>query len=531
MAALDQLKNALNSVKTFWGKLSSKIRKLLIIGGASLLVAAIVITVVMNSNKGEYSVLFAGITSTEASEVYNVLQEKGVSAQMNSKGQVMVPTSQVENLIFEMQAEGYPKTAAPYDFFLTNISATTTDYATRQINIFQLQERIQTTLKALDNIKDAMVTISAPEQSNLAWSSNDAAATASVVLTLNDPSKTLSEEVVNTMKKLVAASIQNCKAEDVVVTDSATGIDLGDMINSQASYTLQQFDYERKLAKRAEDAVKTLYSPSYGTEGMSVAAAFTIDTDKMKEESKTFYNDEDGDPFITHFEEAFTAQGGIPAQGVVGEEDNTDVPDYVIDENATDDNLKNYSKSVDYQNSYVLRQIERGTAPIKSSSITLLLNEENFSAARQDEIAAQVSRATGISIENVVIGSMQPINDITPVGGDETPFYENPVLLMGIAGAALLLCMFVIVLPIMLSRRRKRKEAAKLRQIEIDQNEAAEAAQRAQAEIDMHKNKLKYEAEAQLIQDNSMTEEIRAFAKDNPEMTATLIRSLLKEEE
>lgn len=528
MAALDQFKGLLENFKSFWGKLSQKVKRLIIISFVAILATAVVITVVMNAKASEYSILFSGITATEASEVYAVLQERGVGVQMNSRGQVLVPTSQLDALIFDMAAEGYPKTAPPYDSFWENISTTSTDYERQKAYIFALQDRIQTTLVQKEEIKKAIVTINVPEQTGLAWSSTDTASSASVMLTLNGD---ISNESVDTIKKLVAASVPNCKAENVVVTDTATNIDLGES-DDLISYTLQQFDYERKLSKRAEDAVKTLYSPSYGADGITVAAAFEIDTDKMKEESKTYYKTEDGDQMMSHFDESYVAEGGIPVGGLVGEENNTDVPDYVADGTATTDDIISYDRSIDFENSYVLRQIERGTAPIKASSITLLLNDSNLTAARQDEIAMQVSRATGIAVENVNIGSMTPLNpaDIETGTTPENPLFSNPVLLLAAAGGLLLICMMAIVIPVMLRRKRKKKELERLRAAEAEEAEAAEAAMRAQAEIDMHKNKLKYQAEAQLIQDNSMTEEIRNFAKDNPEMTATLIRSLLKEE-
>lgn len=530
-AGLDQVKGAFAGVKAFWTKLAPKVKKLIIGGAVAVAAIAVIFTVSMNINSSQYTVLFNGITTEEAGDLYAALQEEGVKAQMNNKSQVLVPTNQVESLIFKMQAKGFPKTAPPYDTYLTNVSLTTTESERRKIEVFQLQEEIKGTLKVVDGIKDAKVIIALPKTTGLVIEDTSDVPTASVMLTLENDNAISSDNVM-TIKKLVAASIQGCKAENVVVTDSSNGIELDGGSTDGMGYALQIFDHERLLAKRAEDQVKMLWSPSYGVEGMRVSASYTLDTDKMKQESREVKPEDDGKGVITKEEEHYVANGGIPAGGLVGEENNTDnPPDYVTDDAATKDNIESYDRIVDYETSYIMTQIERGTAPVKNASITLLVNDTNLTAARQDEMAVLISRATGIDVANISIGLLTiptPNEDVTK--DTSVPFYQDTTFLMIVGAAMLMLCMLLIVIPILLSRKKKKKKALAMAALEAEKRLNVESAEKAQAEIDMHKNKLKFEAEAQKIQDGSMTEEIRSFAKENPEMTATLIRSLLKDD-
>lgn len=525
MALPEQLKAVFTKAKDFWGKLSKKLRIFIVGGTVVILVGAIVITAVMNVNASRYSVLFNGITSDEATEVYALLIEQGVDARMNSTGQVTVPTENIDRLIFDMAAEGYPKTAPPYGTYLNNVGLTTTESTRRQVEIFALQDRIQSTLVQIEGVRKATVTIAMPKDSGLVLQADKTVPTASVMLTLTEEGA-ISAATVDIIKSMIANSISGCKPENVVVTDALTSINLEGDEKKGSAYSLEVFDYERKLASRSEDNIKRLYSPVYGAEGIRVSASYELDTDKMKQESRTV-NPTDGS-VKSHEEERYVTDGGIPPGGVAGEEQNTDIPDYAVNQDGTNENIQEYSRTTDWENEYVLTQIERGNAPIKKSSITVLVNDANLNPTRQDEMIAQVAKATGIDPTNVSVGVLSlPTVD---VGGDvETPFYQNPTFIMSVGGILLMLCAALIVIPIMMSRKKKRKAAEAAAAAELLAAEQEDAATRAQAEIDMHKNKLKLEAENQKVE-NSMTEEIRNFAKENPEMTALLIRSLIKEE-
>lgn len=528
-AGMDQVKNAFSGVKTFWSKLAPKVKKLIIVGGIAVLVIAIGATVVMNANSAQYKVLFNGITTAEAAEVYSVLQEQGVKARLNKSGQVEVPKEQVEGLIFQMAAKGYPKTAPPYDTFLNNISITSTEFEKRKVEVFQLQDRIQATLRAVDGIKNAIVNIAMPESSGLLLEEK-AEPTVGVMLTLETSADQFNSGNVSTIKNLIAASIQGCKPENVVVTDASTNIELEGGAGSMA-FNTQLMEFERLYAKRAEDKIKALWSDTYTPSGIKASAAYEFDTEKMKKEIKEIQPEDNGKGVPVTEEEHYRANGGIPVGGIVGEEDNTDPPTYVTDGEATKDGITEWDRLTKSEYSYVLTQIENGAAPIKSASMTVLINDKNLTAARQDEMTIQAARATGIAPENISIGVLtipQPNEDVNT--STTVPFYQNTTFLMAVGAGMLFLCVLLIVVPILMSRKKKKKKELNLAALEAERKLNEESAQRAQAEIDLHKNKLKFEAEAQKIQDGSMTEEIRSFAKENPEMTATLIRSLLKED-
>lgn len=532
MAIMDQVKSATTNINTYWKKQSPKAKKIFIGGAGLVLAVAIIITVVLNTSKNSFEVLFPGSSAAENVQVYAALQEQGVLAQMSDKGEVMVPKEQLDKVIFDMQMEGFPKTSTPYGIVLDNLGPTSTEFDKQLYKLYGLQDRIQDTLRRVDGIKDAMVTINLPEQSDRVWETNSSEATASVLLTLKVPGE-LEPQKVSTIKSLVAANLPNGKPENIVVTDASTSVELDSANGNTSSYNTKRLEFEKQIQKGIEDNVKRLLVPTYGADGVVAVSTVVLDYDKMKSESKEIVPKEDGKGVIKHEDESYTANGGIPTNGIAGEDQNTDIPGYAADDTATTDDIKTFDRNIDYDWSYIMTQLERGEAPITKSTISVMLNEPNLTQDRRDVLIDLISNAVNIDPQFISVSSMdikgEDANPEVPVVA--VPFYQDPVVWIIVGGSFLLILLIAIAWIIIARTIRRRKEEAEEARLFEEQAAAISAAQKAQAEIDQHKNRLRNEAEAQKIQEGSMTEEIRSFAKESPEMTAVLIRSLLKEDE
>ena len=78
------LKEFIEKAKAAWAKLSDKAKKIIIFGGSALLVLIILITVLLNVSKGDYRVLFPGMSDEESAQVYATLQEMNVQPQLDT---------------------------------------------------------------------------------------------------------------------------------------------------------------------------------------------------------------------------------------------------------------------------------------------------------------------------------------------------------------------------------------------------------------------------------------------------------------
>jgi flagellar biosynthesis/type III secretory pathway M-ring protein FliF/YscJ len=73
--------------------------------------------------------------------------------------------------------------------------------------------------------------------------------------------------------------------------------------------------------------------------------------------------------------------------------------------------------------------------------------------------------------------------------------------------------------------RRRAKKA-----LEQEEQESDNKIRNLEEEIEQHKKQLLENAQVN-SKENAITNEIRTFANENPEITASLIRSMLKEDE
>ena len=218
---LDFLKGQWEKFKAFWAKLSKKAKILVVAGGSLLLFLLILVTILINVGKNTMRVIFPGMSSDESTQVYATLQEMGVQPQIDNRGQVLVPSEMWDDLVFQLNSKGYPKTALSYDTFSNFAGFTATEFEKRTGLLFQTQEDVQKTLMRQTGIEDAVVQYTVPESSNYIWDqTNQQESTAGVTIRMKTGYE-LTPERVSAIKHLVATGIPKLDPTNVVVIDAA----------------------------------------------------------------------------------------------------------------------------------------------------------------------------------------------------------------------------------------------------------------------------------------------------------------------
>lgn len=82
------MKEKLEQIKEFVGKLSSKTKKLIIAGAALLLIAAVAVAFILNNQP--YEVLFSGLGTEEAQQIVGKLQESGIDFKYQGESTILV---------------------------------------------------------------------------------------------------------------------------------------------------------------------------------------------------------------------------------------------------------------------------------------------------------------------------------------------------------------------------------------------------------------------------------------------------------
>ncbi len=532
----EKFKGILDKLKAFWKGLTKVVKILIVAGAAVIIIGAIVLTVVLNSSsEDEFIVLFPGMSDEETSQVYAELRNEGVEVEINSEGEVEVRKSEWDTLVFEMAERGYPQSTPSYGTFFDNLGMTMTEFEKEQTLRFELQDRLQTTIKRIDGVKGAIVTITFPENDDYAWKENNDIAKASVTLTLRN-SSTFTPENVSAIKNLVAFSAQQMEPENVTVIDSSTGNELlsaeevAEQNDTSGIDIAEKMEYVNAIKAQYEANARNILKNLY-PDGVDAVASVEIDYDKVVEEMKQLLpDDETGQGFVKNEHKEYdTNAGAVDEGGIVGEENNSDIPNYQ-NENEDDlnsDNTPHYENDVEIDWGYLLRQTEKAQGTVSSASISVVVTTENAYMSRDErnQVILLVKNATGIDEDNISVYSraIQTVAedpDPSPIDG----LTDTEKRLLIILGVSLLLLLLIAGLVVFLLLRRAKKRR------EREQAEHEQQVAQLQEIIEENERKsLEEQADEHTKKEKATETEVREFAKNNPEITAALIRSMLKE--
>lgn len=530
----EKIKPVLDKAKAFWGGLTKKVRILLIVGLSVILVGAIALTVALNIQSNKWLVLFPGMSTEEASEVYLELQNMEVETKINSRGEIEVKKEEWDDLVYKLAEKGYPQSAPSYGTFFDNLSMTMSEFEKKQTLRFELQDRIQTTLKRIDGVKGAIVTISIPETTNYVWKESKEKATASVMLTL-DNTKEFTAEQVSAVKNIVAYSAQKVLPEDVSVVNAATGRELlsleeqpQDVFDDES-----RINYRNMIKNQYEENARRILAPIYGAEDVIAVANVEVDYDKISEEVKEYLTDENNEGVKSEQYIHYDTDGVVDPGGIVGEEDNTDIPNYgnlEDDLNSTD--TPEYERKTEWAIGYILRQTEKAQGGITGASISVVVTTETgkLTADEQENIIQLVRNATNIDVENISasarLADSIPIDDNIPGIVDPDTLFSAPWFKWVLLAALVLLLVIVALIIVGINKRAKKRIAA----LEAESQAQIESMQKAKEEEAANfKMTLEQAAKEHSESSNATANEVKEFAKKNPEIAAALIRSMMKE--
>lgn len=516
----EQLKNIWKNVTEFWGKLNKK-KRIIIIGGlAALVICALIITFILN--KKDYVVLFSNMDDAESVEVMKQLQESKIDYKYQTGGTILIPKEQESLLRMQLAQAGYPRTGINYDIFTENIDFMTTDYEKRQYEIFQLQERLQSSIETIDGVKEAIVTINLPQEKSFAWETDKKESSASVKINLHK-GYSLSPSQTNGIMQLVVKSVKGLKEENVAIIDTNGNslIESNEML--QTNRIKLKLDIEREFEKETEADVTDFLSRIYGPENVKVSAKCTINFDKKISEILQYLPDEEtnlGVPGETHSEKEITGPGETTG-GIPGTETNAEVPTYPGVVVSGDDIYFRDSSTINYLVSQLKEQIEHNPGTIEKLTVAVVINKAHMSDKEAEEINKLIAFSAGIGTENIALSNMVFYDFEEPAVPVVTtsPFEGIQLKDLFIYGGIALIVISIISL-ILIFVLRKRKKALE---------EAAIAAGADSSEYswaDIQEGIKIQETEEQAIK-----KQLKDFTKTNPEIVAQLIRTWLKGDE
>lgn len=553
----EKVKKITVKVKEKWTGFSKAI-KIMVIAIPIAIIAIIIILAVLLNHK-DRGVLFSGLSTSEAGEIVTAINSLGVTdVTLRDNGDIVVPAENIDSLRMQLSVQGYPKNAKNYDIWNDGIDLWSTDTDKREVARQQREANIAATLKQLDPVAAVTVNLDIPKTRDYVITDTKEVPRCSVLLKLRNDDELTNAEV-RAIFRLVETSVENLTIDNISVTDtlgrSYDWISEEEEQNGQKDASgvsvarkRQQFvlEMQNAITSQLRDSLATVY----GEKNYTVNVSATLNYDAKKVESTEYVPIEGSNTGVLDHEQHIIASDQLDTSGnVVGTGPNADLsPDYPTIEGLVDGEKYYYRKDENqYDVTNIKTTIEKDGYSIDKLTVGVAINRTNLTDGERDQIRGWVAAAAGTDIENVAVHNEAfalTTNNGTTVGdGSGLGIYTRPVdsfrntLLFVVIGLGVLLVLLLIA-SLFVSKSRKRKIRRRQEQaIAAAQAAAAESsysgpgatAGEAPQEVDFNIASLTEEA-GKDSRETILKREIAEFANTNPEIVASIIKNLLRDE-
>ena len=277
----EQLMKFILPVKEKWDALTVQQRIRLIATVLVLLVALIVTIYFMTRTK--YMITWKNITSLEARDIQNVLNEANVKNKLVNNGTaIAVDEKKINEAKIEIETQNILTDAQfTYADALSNSGMSTTNDQRREMDRRSKQTDLSHALRKFNGVEYANVIITIPPQ-NSYFINDQYQATAGIAL---QTSRTLTRREGEQIARFVSRSIEGLSMENIHITDMEynvlySGSDLEN--DGFGSYLEQQEMEKREVANK----IRTMHAPIY--DDVQVAVNLIFNNDFVSEISKEY---------------------------------------------------------------------------------------------------------------------------------------------------------------------------------------------------------------------------------------------------
>lgn len=551
----EKVKNITGKIKEKWTGFSKAI-KIMIIAIPVAIIAIIIILSIILSHK-DRGVLFSGLTTAEAGEIVTAINSLGVTdVTLRDNGDIVVPTENIDSLRMQLSVQGYPKNAKNYDIWNDGVNLWSTDIDKRELQRQQRETNIAATLRNLDVVASATVTLDIPKTRDYVITETKEVPRCSVLLKLRSDDELTNAEV-RGIFRLVETSVENLTIDNISVTDtlgrSYMWISEEEELNGQKDLSgvpvaRKRLQFLSELQNAITGELRDSLATVYGDKNYTVNVSATLNYDAKRVESTEYVPVDGTNTGVLDHDQHVIAYDRLDTSGnVIGTTPNADLsPDYPTIEGLVDGQDYYYRKDENqYDVTNIKTTIEKDGYSIDRLTVGVAINRTNLTDGERDQIREWVAAAAGTDIANVAVHNEAfalTTNNGTTVGDGSLGIYTRPVdtfrntLLFVVIGLGVLLVLLLIA-SLFVSKSRKRKirhrqelalAAAQASGGDGYSGNAQNTAETPQ-EVDFNIASLTEEA-GKDSRETILKREIADFAKTNPEIVASIIKNMLRDE-
>ena len=549
----ERVKKVTTFVKEKWTGFSTAV-KIMVCAIPVALIAIIIILAILLNHKGQVT-LFTGLTAAEQGEIATVISDLGVTnVSIKSNGDVIVPEDQADYLRMQLAVQGYPKDSSNYSIWNDGVDLWSTKSDKDEVKRQQREALIAGALRNLDAVRTASVRLALAETDDYAITQKEEIPTCSVQLQLKDDYELTYAEV-RSIYNLVTGSVYGLTRDNVTVTD--TQMRTYDWVSPEEEASAntdpsgvnvgrKRLQFQREMQQAIQQDLAASFDTMFGKKHYTVNVSALLDFDKKKIVDTYYYPVEGTTAGVLSHNNKILEYISENAQGgIVGVTPNADQsPDYPTLDELDEGESFYYSKDEQqYEVSNIITETLNDGYDIKKLSVGVTIDRAEMTQNERDLIASVVANAVGAEIADVSVYNMAfALSNNGTQSGDGnknliiSPFdtYRNILLFVVIALGIILIAL--LILSLCMSKSRKKK-------IRRRQEQALAAAQAAAAadvygggaerempqEVDFNIASLTEEAGKE-SRETILKREIADFAKSSPEIVASIIRNMMREE-
>ncbi len=540
-------------VKEKWGGFSKAVKVCVCCIPVALIAIIIILALILNHKT--MVTLYSGLTVDEAAEIAGVVTDMGIKdVKMTQRGEVIVPSDQVDDLRMRLAVQGYPKSSSDYSIWNDGIDLWSTDKDKREVARQQREARIESTLRKMDAIRDVQAILDIPNTRDYVITEKEEKPSCSVTLQLQEGEE-LTNAQVRAIFSLLSNSVEGLTYDRISVVDTRTrsyqwispedeAADEKDASGTAVGYRRLMFQRDMQVAIKnsLDDQLTTMF----GKNGYTVNVSALLDFDAKRITSTTYIpSGDDNTGVLEHENNVETNTNLNNASGLPGLTANGDIsPDYPSYNGTMDGQTYYYSKNEkQYDVSNIKEVTECDGYKIEQLTVGVGINAAVMTEAERESIAMMVARSAGTDPANVAVHNrvFAIDNNNGGIGNGSTgsSLIRTPdknrnllIILVIVLGVVLI---GLLIASLMMSNSRKKK-------IRKRQEQALAAAQAAALngenysdrpempqEVDFNIASLTEEAGRE-SRETILKREIAEFARSSPDIVASIIRNMMREE-
>ena len=242
---------------------------------AAAIVAIIGIVIFTALQTPDRTTLFASLSESEKSRVFDALKNSGMDVQIDpATGELTVPVSDYHTAKLNLAAQGIPMQAADGYGALDNMPMGTSR-SLENLKIKQsLEYELARSIAEIETISNARVHLAIPERSAFARNAQEPSASVFVEL---GAGRSLNGQQVEAIVNLVSSSVPNLGKNKVSIVDQSGRL-LSNSIEDPASTASElQFQYRMRIENIYRSRVERLLTPIVGPGNVSSQVNIEID--------------------------------------------------------------------------------------------------------------------------------------------------------------------------------------------------------------------------------------------------------------